>query len=70
MELALPVFVNSEINDFCFSHFFVSYVMIFMHIYPYAVLYDYLPLAEVGIFSTEIKYFFTQTEPRYIQTAI
>lgn len=41
-----------------------------MHIYPYAVLYDYLPLAEVGIFSTEIKYFFTQTEPRYIQTAI
>lgn len=44
--------------------------MIFMHIYPYTVLYYYLPLAEVGISSTEIKCFFTQTEPRYIQTAI
>ena len=37
--------------------------MIFMHIYPYAVLYYYLPLAEVGIFSTEIKFFYANRTP-------
>mgnify|MGYP000747896238 CR=1 FL=1 len=39
--------------------------MIFMHIYPYAVLYYYLPLAEVGIFSTEIKFFYANRTPLY-----
>lgn len=34
-----------------------------MHIYPYAVLYDYLPLAEVGIFLTEIKCFLRKQNP-------
>lgn len=34
-----------------------------MHIYPYAVLYYYLPLAEVGIFSTEIKCFLRKQNP-------